>query len=173
MFQVEGPAQESFCNGAKGSCGMGAFVRESPSNYAEADPSRVEDRRSLWLGAGQRHHMKRKIISGKILFWLRPLAVIALFAILCDQSLPGGKPAVKVAEEEAWTGIRKELQRLQNRVILLEKRVETLEAVVRSQSRDILGLKPGQEGIPPGAKPFEFNGTTYYVVPLDTSEPRP
>lgn len=66
------------------------------------------------------------------------------------------------------------LQRLEDRIAGLEQKVQTLEAQLKALAgmrREGPGLDvPGTSRLPFGShpewKPFEFNGETYFIVPL-------
>ena len=62
--------------------------------------------------------------------------------------------------------------------LILRRRVKELEARVEElkQSKAVVVPQPGVPGqaqVPPSWKPFEFNGMTYYVVPLRDGEGAP
>ena len=82
---------------------------------------------------------------------------------------PGAKDPEKLMKslEDLLKGYQDENATLRARVKELEAQVEKLKqskAVVITQP-----AAPGQPQVPPSWKPFEFNGMTYYVVPLEDS----
>jgi hypothetical protein len=67
--------------------------------------------------------------------------------------------------EERLQRCLKDNDRLRTRVKQLEQEVETLK-----RSRTInLTPQPATPAVPPTWQPFQFNGATYYMVPLDAS----
>ncbi|MCL5097237.1 MAG: hypothetical protein M1608_06880 [Candidatus Omnitrophica bacterium] len=82
---------------------------------------------------------------------------------LTAPALLGPKPA----ENTKIQTLELRLQKLEEQVASLRSRVARLES---KPSAPIVTIQPsigrGPEAMPPASKPFQFNGLTYYFIPL-------
>ena len=89
----------------------------------------------------------------------------------------GAKDSAKLMKslEALLKGYQEENTKLRARVQELEEEVERLQvAQLRLKQNKAIAVPqpgvPGQSQVPPTWKPFEFNGMTYYVVPLGDNQ---
>ncbi len=87
--------------------------------------------------------------------------------VLCAAGASSG-PGKESSEVEQ---LRKEIAELRQRVQSLEDRMRDHSIVVPrgGRGRSIITIPPGlpSRPVPNDWRPFEFNGMTYYVVPID------
>lgn len=110
------------------------------------------------------------------LSWLIAAALAA--SLVADGPRSSLRGAERSESEKQAAGLKQQLDRLQARIQALEQRVEKLEAqklapVQASQAPKLLPptappalVVPRPEALPKNWQPFEFNGMTYYLVPL-------
>jgi len=73
------------------------------------------------------------------------------------------------AEIEKDEDVIKQVEKLTNQVEMLEKRIKSLEKQLQSVDRmriEIPKTFPKLQKLPKGWREHEFNGLTYYIVPL-------
>jgi hypothetical protein len=112
------------------------------------------------------------------------LACVIVSAIVCvapssaEQAVPPA-PAAPAAKDPAKLikSLEDLLKGYQEENAALRAQVAELEAqVVRLQRKAVMVPQPGVPGqsqVPPGWQPFQFNGMTYYVVPLGDGQGAP
>ena len=100
------------------------------------------------------------LILGSVLF-----AVSFVSPGIAEQAAPADPEKAAKSPDELVRQYRRENEKLRARVKQLEAEVEALK-----KSRAItLAPQPAAPAVPPTWKPFQFNGATYYMVPLETS----
>jgi cell division protein FtsB len=88
---------------------------------------------------------------------------------IAEQAAPPAADKAVKTPEELVREYRRENEKLRARVKQLEAEVEALK-----KTRSItLAPQPIAPTAPPTWKPFQFNGATYYMVPLGTSGQAP
>jgi len=70
-------------------------------------------------------------------------------------------------------GLKNEVDFLQSRLAKLEKQVSELTNLIRMYPAPVPQPAAGVPRLPEGSKPFEFNGVTFYYVPVREKPPTP
>ena len=113
--------------------------------------------------------MKRSNIIGPLLF-------IGLVIILFSSELNYGQDKTG---NDSDGKLLKRIESLEKIVKEQQNKIETLQLELDKISREspltalpsLPRLKEGQNSFPKGAKPFNFNGQTYYMTPLNKLSP--
>ena len=113
--------------------------------------------------------MKRSIFIGTALF-------VGLVIFLFSSELNYGQDK---KGNESNGKLLKRIESLEKIVKEQQGKIETLQSEIDKIKREsplatlpsLPGLKEGQNSFPKGAKPFNFNGQTYYMTPLNNISP--
>ena len=84
----------------------------------------------------------------------------------------GAQEKKKAPAAAAPKSLEERLKDYQDENAVLRRRVRELESQVENlkQNRTVtITPQPGQSAVPQNWRPFQFNGATYYVVPLDAT----
>jgi hypothetical protein len=103
-------------------------------------------------------------MKGRIFVWVLTLFTIAFLAPYVSGRVPAAQAAKQPpGNDELIQELKLRIQKLQALVATLQKRIDELESGFGKGTPCV----PGRNSpIPPGAKPFYFNGMRYWWVPL-------
>jgi hypothetical protein len=105
---------------------------------------------------------------------MRRLAIVASAILAASLVAPSRAQEKKKDPAQVMKSLEQMVKEYQDENAALKDRVKDLEQQVQTlkQSRTVtLVPQPGAAGqVPPTWKPFQFNGATYYVVPLATDQ---
>ncbi len=93
--------------------------------------------------------------------------ILAIVAFCTGSTAPAPPPS----EQSQIEQLKEEVASLRGRVESLEKQLKDRSLVVPRGGREspMIIRPPGRPGpVPKDWRPFEFNGMTYYIVPVDT-----
>jgi hypothetical protein len=95
-----------------------------------------------------------------------PVGIASVLVIVALAIAQTGGPDKPKDMDDQIKGLKNEVDSLQSRLANLEKQVSELTKLLRVYPAPIPQLAPGVRGLPEGSKPFEFNGLTFYCVPV-------